>query len=170
MSKKAYIPEIAQFAENHFGRKRHQPSPAELKAFYRDIGPHLAHEIIWFDDAARRALAEAFSEVVQRERLTCYACAILSNHVHLLIRKHRMKAEEMYRMLTDASRAALRETGLAPEEHPVFSADCCHIYKSDTQTMWTCIRYIERNFDKHGITNERYPFVSPYNNWPHHKR
>ena len=81
-----------------------------------------------------------------------------------------MKAEEMYRMLTDASRAVLREAGLAPRNHPVFSADCRHIYKSDTQAMWNCIRYIERNCDRHGITNERYPFVSPYDNWPHHKR
>jgi len=36
--------------------------------------------------------------------------------------------------------------------------------------VWNCVRYIERNFEKHGITNEPCAFVVPYDNWPHHKR
>ena len=105
------------------------------------------------------------------ERLTCYACAILSNHVHCLIRKHRMKAEEMSRMLKDAGRTALCETGLTPRDHPVFSADCCHMYESDTDATWNCIRYIQRNYEKHRIPHEPCDdFVVPCDNWPHHKQ
>jgi len=169
---RTWSPEIAQFAEIHFGRRQEQdqPSPQEIKEFHRAVRPHLQHEIIWFNAAERQALADAFSVVVRRERLTCYACAILSNHVHLLIRKHRMQAEEMSQRLKDSGRVVLREAGLTPPDHPVFSTDSCHIYKSDTNAMWNCIRYIERNYEKHGIKNERCPFVTPYNNWPHHNQ
>ena len=80
-----------------------------------------------------------------------------------------MKAEEMSRMLKESGRNTLREIGLTPTDHPVFSADCCHVYKSDTEAMWNCIRYIERNFGKHGMRNERCEFVAGYDNWPHHK-
>ena len=78
-----------------------------------------------------------------------------------------MKAEEMSRVLRESGRTALCEAGLTARNHPVFSADCYHRYKSDTEAMWNCIRYIERNYEKHGIANERRAFVVPYDNWPH---
>ena len=170
MSLTTRTPEIAQFAENHFGRKKDQPSRRELKEFYTQVQPHLAHRVLWFNAAERQALAETFDVVVQREGLTCYACAVLPNHVHILIRKHRLKAEQMSTMLKQAGRQALGAMGSAPADHPVFNSDSCHIYKSDAEAMWNCIRYIERNYEKHGIPNERCAFVVPHDNWPNHKQ
>ena len=170
MSPKTYTSEIARFAEDHFGPKSIQPSMPELKKFYRQVQPHLAHQVLWFGAAHRQRIADAFGACVQREGLTCYACAIMPDHVHLLIRRHRMAAREVSCMLKHAGREALCEDGLAPPDHPVFSADSCHIYKSDTRAMWTCVRYIGHNFEKHRIAKPDYPFVTPYDNWPFHKR
>ena len=170
MSRRVWSPEIARIADAHFGRRKDQPSPDELKAFYRKAGGLLSHEIIWFNGAERKLLAKAFGDVVRREGLTCYARAILSNHVHLLIRKHRLKAEDMCRAFKAAGRKALCDCAMAPHDHPVFSKDVCHMYKSDVPAMWNCISYIEANYTKHRVENEPCDFVTPYNGWPDHRR
>lgn len=166
MSPETYTPKLSQLAEVHFGRKKQQPSREELRRFYREARKYLAYDVLWFDGAERQAVAEAISEVIRRERLTCYACAVLSNHVHLLIRKHRLKGEDMSRFFKDASREKLRRANLSPPEHPVFSADTCDFYKSDTRAVRVCVRYIQENFRKHKLSEVEYEFVTPYDNWP----
>ena len=166
MSREAYAPELAALAERHFGRRAAQPPREELRAFYREAQKRLAHELLWFDTAERQALAEAFGRVVRAHRLTCYACAVLNNHAHLLLRKHRMKAEEMSAALKRAGRAALIGAGLAPAGHPVFSADCCHVYKSDVPALRTCVAYIRGNFAKHRMSEPAYDYITRYDGWP----
>jgi len=48
-------------------------------------------------------------------RYTCYACAIMPDHVHALIRRHRDHAEEMIANLQEGSRAALIAAGYEPD-------------------------------------------------------
>jgi len=170
MSLATYCPRLAQLAEAHFGRKARQPSPAELRAFYRRANPMLHFDVLWFDGAERQAISEALGETARQHRLTCYACAVLTNHVHLLVRKHRLSGEAMSRLFKDASRGRLIERALAPPEHPVFSADACDFYKSDPESVRRCVRYIEGNFRKHNLLMTRYGFVVPYDGWPFHKR
>jgi REP element-mobilizing transposase RayT len=54
-----------------------------------------------------RLVAEAFADATRQHRPTCYACAIMPDHVHVLIRKHRHKAEGMIQNLQAASRSRL---------------------------------------------------------------
>jgi len=169
MSQEVHAPELAPLAEAHFGRRKVQPTRQELRTFYKEAQKHLAYPLIWFEGAERQAIAKAFGEVIKNERLTCYACAILPNHVHLLIRKHRLSAEEMMRLFKEAGRKAIRGPASARADHPVFSAASCHLYKSSVQAMWACIRYIEGNLAKHNLPKVGYDFVTPYDNWPFHK-
>ncbi len=169
MSLEAYTPKLAQLAEAHFGRKKKQPSRDELRGFYRKARKYLAYDVLWFDSAERQAIAEAIGEVIRRERLTCYACAVLSNHAYLLIRKHKLKGEEMSGFFKDASREKLQQANMALPEHPVFSADVCDFYKSDTRAVRACIKYIQDHFGKHKLPEVEYEFVTPYDDWPFHK-
>jgi len=170
MSQKVHTSELAKLAAGHFGRRRTQPSREELKAFYRKAKAVLVYPVIWFESAERQAIAEAFGEVIAAEKLTCYSCAVLSNHAHLLIRKHRLKGEQIVSMLKDSARGRLREKGLVPRDHPVFSADMFQAFKSDPQAVKACTTYIEGNFAKHNLPPLKYPFVTPYDNWPFHKK
>lgn len=170
MSVETYCPELARVAETHFGRKKQQPTREELRRFYQIAQKLLAHEVLWFNVAERQAVAEALGEAMRRERLTCYACAVLTNHAHLLIRKHRLKGEEMSRAFKVAARERLRRAGLVSEDHPVFSADVCDMYKSDPQAVGNCIRYIHDNFRKHDLPTIEYDYVVPYEGWCLHKR
>ena len=169
MSARTYSPRIAALGESHFGRREEQPSRRDLRDFHRKASRHLAHPVLWWNNPERQALALAFETVVREEALTCYACAVLANHVHVLIRKHRLKAEEMSVKFKDSGRRALVIAQLAPPDHPVFSADPCHIYKSNPQAVQTCIRYINGNLRKHNLPHVAYAFVKEYDNWPFHK-
>jgi hypothetical protein len=72
------------------GRQFPQPSKKQIKGFYLRANSLLDHDVFWIDSAKRQAMADAVREVIVRCRYTCWACAILSNHVHLLIRRHRV--------------------------------------------------------------------------------
>ena len=171
MSLKTYSPELAQLAEAHFGRRQRQPTLAQLRAFYRKAEGMLAFPVLWFDENARDTIAGAIGGAIESRRLTCYACAVLRNHVHLLIRKHGLSGEEMSHRFRDAARAAIAGADLCNAGHPVFSADVCDHYKSDPQSVRACIDYIRANPRRHRLPPQTHEFIAPYDDWPHsHQR
>lgn len=169
MSRAVYSPEIAKLAETHFGRKPVQPTLTQLREFYRKAEQILYYPVLWWNNVQRAALADAFGQCVGSLGLTCYACAVLRNHAHLLIRRHRLKAEEMSRSLKQVGRETLMGRGDAPENHPVFSADSCHVYKSSVESTESCIAYIADNYPKHRLTPVPCLWVVEYDRWPNHK-
>lgn len=168
MSHAVYSPDLQPLAERHYGRRKVQPPVEELRAFFREAQKKLKHPILWFNDAERQAVADVIGNVVRGENLTCYACAVMSNHVHLLIRKYRLKAEMMSKLIVDRGRAALLEMGFADESHPIFSARCCHVFKSSIPAMRNCAAYIANNYRKGNTQKSEFDFVVKYNDWPFH--
>src|SRR4051812_17197335 len=79
----------------HQGRKIIQPRSSELRNFDNRTAPLLQFPVIEFTSGAIATIADAISQVITTCKYTCYACAILPDHVHLLIRKHKHSAEEM---------------------------------------------------------------------------
>ena len=57
----------------------------------------LQFPVIRFDALQRDAIGDVFAEIMRQHQYTCYACAIMPDHVHLVIRKHRDDAEAMIR-------------------------------------------------------------------------
>ena len=103
---------IAQLGPHHYGRRRHLPPLETLDAFYREADDVLKFERLSLNQQDVQHAAEGIAEAVRTRRYTCYACAILPDHVHLVIRKHRDKAEDMIETLQAASRLRLRSAGL----------------------------------------------------------
>jgi hypothetical protein len=166
MSHEVHAPRIAELGPLHYGRKEVQPSRSELRAFHHGAKERLYHPVLWWDDAGRQALADAIGGVVVREKLTCYACSVLRDHVHLLVRKHRLKAQQMSEAFRAAGREQLVRLGMAGDDHPVFSADPCHLFKSSPQEVRSCVRYIHDNYVKHRLAPVQASWVVPYDGWP----
>jgi Transposase IS200 like len=80
---------LAELGELHYGRKRMQPAGAEVRQFQERAVEVLRHPRLTIDGTTVTEVAEAFREVIERHRYPCYACAIMPDHVHVLIRKHR---------------------------------------------------------------------------------
>ncbi|HUU58284.1 MAG TPA: transposase, partial [Phycisphaerae bacterium] len=103
-----------------------------------------------------------------RCRYTCYACAIMPDHVHLLIRKHKSKAEEMIRNFQDTSRLRLRNSALRPPEHPVWGGPGWKVFLDHPDEVRRSIRYIQQNPVKFGLPVQAWEFVKAYDGWPLH--
>jgi REP element-mobilizing transposase RayT len=169
-----YDPKLAPLGPIHRGRRppEEQPSRAELRDFYKRAAPLLNFETMWFDDAKRQVVAEAFREVVRRERYTVYACAILSNHAHLVIRRHRDDALTMLTKLADASRLRLRsprKTTMNPD-HPIWSQRPYKVFLYAPEDVRGRIDYVNQNPLKEGLPPQEWDFVAVYDNWPRHKQ
>ena len=153
----------------HFGRKLIQPTGKIIREFYREAAKRLTHELSTFDAAARQIIADAFAEVIARETYTCWACAIMPDHIHMIIRKHRDTAEDMITNFQNASRSRLRECSFRTLDHPTWGGPGFKVFLDHPTEIHRTIKYIEQNPLKIGLPSQSWPFVMPYNNWPLHE-
>jgi len=114
------VEKIAELGELHHGRKAVQPPGREIKQFYHRAQDILKHPLLILEDPEIDLVAESFSQIIQESRYTCYACAIMPDHVHVLLRKHRDHAENMISKLQEASRQKLIQAGKRSPTHPVW--------------------------------------------------
>jgi REP element-mobilizing transposase RayT len=159
-------PKLDPLGPIHHGRQRLQPSRDELRRFYQQAFPRLDQTPIWFDEAKRSVIAEAFADVVTRCRYTVWACFIGSNHAHLCIRRHRDPYQTMWGSLTAQTRTSLIARGLAPEFHRVWAERPYSVFLHTPEDIRRVIAYIENNAPREGLPAQRWPFVRAYDGWP----
>ena len=111
---------IFELGDLHYGRKQVQPARSELLAFFGRAAGRLKHDMLEFGAAEVAAIANALRAAIDLHRYTCYACAIMPDHVHVLIRKHKHLAEDMIANFQEATRVELRRLGLRDPDHPVW--------------------------------------------------
>ena len=159
---------IAELGEIHYGRRRVQPVSGDIGEFYREADKRLRHELMTFSEGEVSAIATAFEEVAKEQRYTCWACAIMPDHVHVLIRKHKHLAEEMIAVLQDHSRLRLRADGLRPTNHPVWGGPGWKVFLDHPDEVRRIVGYIEANPLKIGWPRQEWEFVKSYDGWPLH--
>lgn len=167
-SSEFYDEKFAPLGPIHHGRRppQEQPSRAELRAFHRQAEPLLNFPIFWIDDAKRQAIAEAFATVVRGEGYTVYRCAICSNHMHLVIRRHRDTWQRMWEHFTGAAVGALRSFPDVWAEHPVISQRPYARYLYTPEDIRGRIEYVAGNPMKEGLAPQRFDFEVEYDGWP----
>lgn len=156
---------LAQLGEVHYGRKKLQPAGWVIRDFYEQAQHFLKHELLKLDADDIAIIAESFAATVRRKKYTCYACAIMPDHVHVLIRKHRDHAEVMIEALQTESRDVLIERRLRNSDHPVWGGPGWKVFLDDRDDIERTIRYIEQNPVKLGKPVQRWEFVTPYDGW-----
>jgi REP-associated tyrosine transposase len=144
-SHSVYTPELAGLGAVHYGRKRVQLWRSEVREFYAEAEELLSSPVIRFDAEQRDAIGESFAESVRKFKYTCYACAVMPDHVHLVVRKHRDDAEQMIGNFQGVSRSWLVKHELVPEEHPVWTKGGWRVFLNAPEEVWLRIRYVEGN-------------------------
>jgi REP element-mobilizing transposase RayT len=153
---------IAALGELHQGRKKVQPASADLRRFCETARSVLKHELRILSPSEIDLIAESFSQAIQLHRYTCYACAIMPDHVHILIRKHRDIAENMIRNLQDASALRLVASGCRRADHPVWGGPGWKEFLETQDDIRRTVRYIEGNPAKAHRPPQTWPFVRAY--------
>jgi len=161
---------IAALGEIHYGRKLVQPSGKVVRGFYETAHKVLSYPVLRFYQADILTIGKAIAEIIDAHKYTCFACAIMPDHVHILIRKHRDLGEEMIEHLQDGSRDRFCERGVCDPGHPVWTDGGWKRYLFTPGMIRGVIRYIEDNPSEIGWPRQAWAFVTPYDGWPLHPR
>lgn len=156
---------IAELGNLHHGRKKIQPAGRVIRDFYEAAKGSLRHELRTFDDREIDVIGRAFGEVIRSRTYTCYACAVMPDHVHLLIRKHRDDAETMIDALQNESRDAVHDLKRCEIEHPIWGGPGWKVYLDTVDEMRRVVRYVDENPIKIGRPRQSWDFVKPYDGW-----
>jgi REP element-mobilizing transposase RayT len=152
--------ELNDLGPIHFGRKEDQPTRNELREFFREGEPLLDHDIVWFTEEMRSAVACAFADTIQKFGYTLWAFAILRNHAHAVVRTHKHKSDEIWQHFADASTNALRAFPAFGVHHPIWSHRPYKVYLKTRHAVRTRIGYTERNPQKEGLPRQEWNFVT----------
>jgi REP element-mobilizing transposase RayT len=168
MSHKVASDVIAELGELHYGRRKVQPPAEVIREFHHRAEDVLTFPLLEFARREVEMIAESFSETITEHRYTCYACAIMPDHVHLLIRKHKHKAEQMIAFFQQKSRLRLRTSAARTPDHPIWGGPGWKAFLDHPDAVRRTIRYIEDNPCKLRLPRQQWPFVTPYDGWPLH--
>jgi REP element-mobilizing transposase RayT len=156
------VARIEDLGPLHPGRKSVQPSSHELRAFYQEAQDRLAHEPLVFNDGDVALIAESFAQVIREEAYTCHACAIMPDHVHILIARQRDWAETMIEKFQKRSRDALIAAGQQGNLHPVWGGPGWKVFLNTAEDMVRIVNYIQHNPVKAGKAEQVWRFVKVY--------
>jgi REP element-mobilizing transposase RayT len=159
---------IAELGELHHGRRKVQPASRVVREFQQRAKEVLKFPLLTFAVEDFPTVAEGFAAAIAEHRYTCYACAIMPDHVHILIRKHKHQAEEMIENLQESSRLRLSSVGLRTADHPVWAQGGGKVFLDHPGAVRETIGYIERNPVKWRLPRQQWSFVRPYDGWPLH--
>ncbi|WP_425400813.1 hypothetical protein [Aeoliella sp.] len=160
---------LSELGELHYGRKQIQPPYREVREFYHKATPRLSHPVIRFSASAIHSAACGLAETIAEHKYTCYACAVMPDHVHMVIRKHKHQAEEMLANLKRLSRERLVSEGYFENDHPVWTAgDGWKVFLEHPDDIRRTISYVQRNPTKSGLPIQRWDFTTDYDGWPLH--
>jgi REP element-mobilizing transposase RayT len=150
-SKELRVEPIAALGEHHFGRKQQQPAARALRQFLQSVSETLAHAVRPLDDDDVAMVGAPLGAQVEDSGYVCYACAVMPDHVHILIRRHKDRAEDMIAHLQQKAKASLIESGKRPVNHPVWTDGAgWKTFINSRRQFEAEIEYIRRNPLKFG--------------------
>src|SRR5258708_1201229 len=76
----------------HQGRKENQPPSSDIRNFYVAAEDLLEHRRIPFTPDEFTTIATIIGQTLHDGGDICYACAVMPDHVHMVIRRHVAKA------------------------------------------------------------------------------
>jgi REP element-mobilizing transposase RayT len=118
-----------------------------------------------------RAIGQGFAIICPKVELVIHACAILPDHVHVVVAAHPFDGDEIIACLKRAGTRAMNEAGLHPlaaysrtsGKHPSPWGENGWKVKLETrQEMRDRIQYVERNPQQAGLKRQRWSFIVPY--------
>lgn len=123
----------------------------------------LKFDAVEFTGVQARAVANGFRRAIAEGDYFVHACAILPEHVHLVIARHRRPVGRIVGHLKARATQQLHEEGLWPTyDPPVWAERCWKVFLDSPARVERAIRYVEDNPLKEGKRRQRWRFVVPF--------
>jgi REP element-mobilizing transposase RayT len=131
----------------------------------------LARPPVQFTGAQALAVARGFKRFVERSNVVIHACAILPEHVHLVVARHNYSIEEMSRHLKADATTQLKREGLHPfANHPYrdgslptpWARNEWKCFIESMEYLGNAVDYVNANPMKEGKRAQHWSFVAPW--------
>ena len=116
-------------------------------------------------------MGRAFGEVVEEDGLVVYACAIMHDHVHMVVARSGRPVERVVWRLKARATMVLARVGLHPFQHEkrvrgqlpkMWGRGDWSVYLNCPEEVREKIRYVEGNPLKEGMKRQRWRFLTEY--------
>jgi REP element-mobilizing transposase RayT len=120
---------------------------------------------VMLSDTQINAVATGFSQYALSENLPIYACAVMRDHVHLVVAARRFDPHKLVIQLKSAATSKLCERMIHPFDGKAkaFARGEWVVYLDTPEEVCRAIRYVEQNPEKEGLPRQHWPFVTPFN-------
>jgi REP element-mobilizing transposase RayT len=109
------------------------------------------------------AIAKGFALACSEAEYQIHACAILPEHVHVVIGAHRRGVRTIVGHLKSRATRELKSQGLWPEDvRPVWGALGWNVWLESVADVERAVRYVEVNPEKEEKCRQRWSFVAPF--------
>ena len=121
----------------------------------------LKHPPVRITGRQAREIATGFAKSCNESDYHALACAIMPNHVHLVIAKHQRPVESISAHLKARATQRLNATGLNPLPRSPWAKGHWVVYLNSEQQIKNAIRYTNNNPIKSGFKPQHWKFVRP---------
>ena len=131
----------------------------------------LRYPPVQFTGVQARAMARGFANYVTNSGLLIWACAVLEDHVHLVVGRFRLSIEQTVIQLKGEATSKLNEEGIHPFTNIVcpngrrpkcFARGEWSVFLETPEDVQRAICYVEENPIKEGKSPQKWSFVARY--------
>jgi REP element-mobilizing transposase RayT len=123
----------------------------------------LRYPPVTFTGTQALAVARGFIRAIENASYTIFACAILPEHVHLVLCRHARKPRKIVGHMKARATRELKARKLWPDpERPVWGIRAWAVYLDTSFDVRRAITYVGRNPEKEGKPLQRWSFVTPF--------
>ena len=121
------------------------------------------------------SVANGFASHSSKNNYTLWACAVLPEHTHLVIARHRFKVEQMANLLKGAATRCIIDDGrhplqshASPGKRPpqMWASHLWKTYLDSENAIEEAIAYVRENPVKEGKPEQKWSFVTPFAGLP----
>ena len=167
--------DLLRFGDATKTNERHSLARAPHNSALRAAAKReLMYPPVTFDGLQARAIARGFAQVVQTTAAVIYACAIMPDHVHLVIGRHHYPIQQLTNLLKGGATRRLRAEGLDPfvpflaagpkgRVHPSpWARKYWKVWLDSDDAVTRSIAYTNENPTQAGLAQQQWKFVTPH--------
>jgi REP element-mobilizing transposase RayT len=109
----------------------------------------------FINNSTRPIIAAGFATVVERLGIKVPACAIMNDHIHILVFRSKYRIEYLVNQFKGAATKALNL-----EQSP-WTRGCWRVFINNDETLQAAIKYINANPARAGLVAQNWDFVKP---------
>jgi REP element-mobilizing transposase RayT len=169
-SRTVWAPNLQPFGEATYTESRRSVAHARHDAAARRAAKQaLVYPEVFLSEAQILSVSAGFGKQVKTSRYVIHACSIMSQHVHLVIRRHHYEVEQVVRLLRQAATAQLVADGLHPfvrspdgKLPSIWAQDSWPRFLFTDDDIRQAIKYVEENPCKEGRPPQSWPWIVPF--------